>query len=117
MSGLAELAKTPPPPYVAVIFVSRRTRGDQGYAATAERMVELARGQPGFLGMDSARGEDGVGITVAYFTDEDAIAAWRRHPEHLAAQRAGRETWYADYEVRVARVERAYGMGVCARNG
>lgn len=113
----AELAKTPPPPYVAVIFVSRRTPGDQGYTATAERMVELARGQTGFLGMDSVRGADGVGITVAYFVDDAAVAAWKQHPEHQRAQRAGRETWYADYEVRVARVERAYGAGVCGRNG
>ena len=62
------LAKTPAPPYYAVVFTSLRTEGDRGYHATAERMVELAKGQPGFLGMDSVRGEDGVGITVAYFT-------------------------------------------------
>lgn len=103
------LAKTPAPPYLAVIFTSARTEGDRGYEAMAERMVALAEGQPGFLGMDSVRGEAGVGITVAYFRDEAAIAQWRAHPEHRVAQREGRETWYADYEVRVARVERAYG--------
>ncbi len=103
------LAKTPAPPYYAVVFTSRRTEGDRGYHATAERMVELAKGQPGFLGMDSVRGEDGVGITVAYFSDEAAIAKWKQHPEHLQAQRAGQTTWYDDYEVRVAKVERAYG--------
>lgn len=101
--------KTPAPPYYAVIFTSRRTEGDRGYAAMAERMETLAHGQPGFLGMDSVRGADGLGITVAYFTDEAAIAAWKAHPEHLEAQAAGKATWYANYDVRIAKVERAYG--------
>jgi heme-degrading monooxygenase HmoA len=62
----------------AVVFVSHRTAGDpEGYEAMAERMVELARAQPGFLGMRSARGNDGVGITVCYWSSADAIAAWR----------------------------------------
>src|SRR5262249_21116934 len=83
-----ELAHTPAPPYYAVIFTSRRTAGDDGYAATADRMFELAATQPGFLGVDSAR-ED-VGITVSYWTDEAAIAAWKAEVEHLTAQRDGR---------------------------
>jgi hypothetical protein len=103
------LARTPAPPYYAVIFTSLRTDGDQGYASMAERMVELAAEQPGFLGVESARGADGLGITVSYWASEEAIAAWRAHAEHRVAQETGRRTWYADYEVRVARVERAYG--------
>jgi heme-degrading monooxygenase HmoA len=103
------LARTPAPPYYAVIFTSLRTDGDQGYASMAERMVELAAEQPGFLGVESARGSDGLGITVSYWASEEAIAAWRAHAEHRVAQETGRRTWYADYEVRVARVERAYG--------
>jgi heme-degrading monooxygenase HmoA len=102
-------ARTPAPPYYAVIFTSLRTDGDQGYASMAERMVELAAEQPGFLGVESARGSDGLGITVSYWASEEAIAAWRAHAEHRVAQETGRRTWYADYEVRVARVERAYG--------
>ncbi|PWK44755.1 antibiotic biosynthesis monooxygenase [Pseudomonas sp. OV226] len=67
-------------PYYAVIFTSRRTEGDHGYAEAAERMVELAREQPGFLGVESARGEDGLGITVSYWASEAAILAWKHHP-------------------------------------
>jgi heme-degrading monooxygenase HmoA len=105
------LAATPQPPYYAVIFTSVRTPADAaGYAVTADRMVELARQQPGFLGVESARGGDGLGITVSYWTSEDAIRAWREQAEHQLAQAAGREKWYAAYELRVARVERAYGM-------
>ena len=102
-------AQLPDPPYYAVVFSSLRTDGDNGYAATADRMVELAAGQPGFLGVESARGEDGFGITVAYWTDEAAIAAWRHHAEHRIARERGNTDWYQHFEVRVAKVERAYG--------
>jgi len=109
MTTPAQLAATPEPPYYAVIFTSRRTDGDRGYGAMAERMAALAATQPGFLGVESARGADGLGITVSYWRDEASIAAWKRDTEHQQAQRAGRQVWYADYQVRVARVERAYG--------
>lgn len=102
-------ARLPEPPYYAVVFSSRRTPGDQGYEAMAERMVELAAQQPGFLGAESARDAQGFGITVSYWASEEAIAAWRRHAEHRVAQEQGRAQWYAHYELRVARVERAWG--------
>ena len=104
-------ARLPPPPYYAVIFSAQRTDIDNGYGATAERMVELARVQPGFLGVESVRGEDGFGITVAYWDSEDAIRAWRQHAEHTAARERGRAEWYRHFELRIARVERAYGWG------
>jgi heme-degrading monooxygenase HmoA len=104
------LAQTPEPPYYAVIFTNQRTAGDDGYADTAERMVALASQQPGFLGVESVRGADGVGITVSYWSSEDAIAAWRAHAEHSLAREQGRKRWYGQFHVRVAKVERAYGM-------
>ena len=103
------LARTPEPPYYAVIFTSTRTPGDAGYGAMAEHMAELAAQQPGYLGADSVRDASGIGITVSYWRDEAAIAAWKRQAEHLAAQRRGIAEWYADYEMRISRVERAYG--------
>jgi heme-degrading monooxygenase HmoA len=109
MSAPTGLAHTPEPPYYAVIFTSRRTEGDRGYAAMAERMVELGSRYDGFLGIESARGADGVGLTVSYWRDEAAIAAWKRDAEHQRAQRGGQQSWYDDYVVRVAKVERAYG--------
>jgi heme-degrading monooxygenase HmoA len=101
-------AKTPEPPYYAVIFTSKRTEGDHGYEAMAQAMFELALTQPGCLGAESARGENGIGITVAYFTDEASIANWKANARHLVAQKLGRERWYSHYELRVARVERDY---------
>ena len=102
-------ARTPTPPYWAVIFSSQRSAVEQGYADMGERMVELAQQQPGFLGMESTRGADGFGITVAYWESEDAIRAWRQHAEHTAAREQGRRDWYDHFELRVAKVERAYG--------
>ena len=109
MSTAPGIARAPEPPYYAVIFTSKRTDGDRGYDAMASRMVELGSSHDGFLGIESVRGADGVGITVSYSRDEKALLAWKRDSEHQKAQQGGRETWYADYEVRIARVERAYG--------
>ena len=117
MSADPSLARTPAPPYYAVIFTSKRTGGDRGYAAMAERMVDLGSRYEGFLGIESARGPDGLGITVSYWRDEAAILAWKRDTEHEKAQAAGRTAWYEAYEVRVARVERAYGFAANQSGG
>ena len=103
------IAQTPEPPYYAAIFTSQRTEGDQGYARMAERMVELAAEQPGFLGVESVRGANGFGITVSYWASLEAIAAWKRVAEHQAAQEAGKKLWYAGYQLRICEVQRTYG--------
>jgi heme-degrading monooxygenase HmoA len=99
-------ARTPDPPYYAVIFTSTRTSVDEGYGDMSTKMVELAAQQPGFLGVESARGDDGLGITVSYWESEEAIANWRRNAEHRMAQSHGRDKWYAHFVTRVAKVER-----------
>lgn len=93
-----------------MIFSAQRTAGDHGYGATAARMEELALQQPGCLGIRSTRGADGFGITVAYFDSEENIRNWKRNLEHAEARRRGREQWYSHYELRVAKVERAYNF-------
>ena len=100
-----------PERYFAVIFTAQRSlSGDDIYDITADRMVLLARRQPGFLGVESVRGDDGIGITVSYWVDRDTIANWRQQAEHLAAQALGRQEFYDWYRVRVAEVvaERAF---------
>jgi heme-degrading monooxygenase HmoA len=99
-------ASTPQPPYYAVIFTSTRTDIDDGYGEMADRMVEMAAQQPGFLGVESARDADGLGITVSYWESEEAIAAWRAVAEHRVAQGHGRGKWYEEFVTRVAKVER-----------
>jgi heme-degrading monooxygenase HmoA len=91
----------------AVIFTSKRTSADEpGYTTMAERMKQLARLQPGFQGLDSARGPEGRGITISYWDSLEAIHAWRNQAEHLVAQELGRQRWYDSYRLIVARVER-----------
>jgi len=104
------LARTPEPPYYAVIFSSLRTEGEHGYEAMARRMVELAAQQPGFLGVDTTRGAEGLGLTVSYWKDLASIAQWKKNPEHLDAQRKGRNQWYANFVMRIAKVEREYSL-------
>jgi heme-degrading monooxygenase HmoA len=111
MSEPTGFARLPDPPYWVVIFSSQRSDGDAGYGVAAQRMVELSMASPGFLGIESARDAQGFGITVCYWRSEADIAAWRAHAEHLDAQAQGHARWYAHFELRVARVERAYGMG------
>ncbi len=108
---MASLAGTPPPPYYAVIFTSIRTPQESPeYRETDERLAELVVSMPGFLGVEAVRDQAGVGITVSYWASEEAIRNWQRQAEHLVAQRLGRERWYERYELRVSRVERAYGF-------
>lgn len=85
-----------------------QTTGDDDYEATAQRMIELAGEMNGYLGIESARGADGFGITVSYWRDESSIAAWRIYAEHVVAQERGKREWYQHYELRIARVERSY---------
>ncbi|MCR2805835.1 antibiotic biosynthesis monooxygenase family protein [Paenibacillus soyae] len=97
-------------PYYAVIFYSKRTDGDNGYGSMADRMEELARRQPGFLGVESVRDASGEGITVSYWESLDAISSWKRDEAHQAAQHKGKQEWYKQYKVRICRVEREYGF-------
>lgn len=106
-SAPPSLAATPPPPYWAVIFTSLRTGVEEGYAQTADQMAAMAAQQPGYLGLESTRGEEGLGITVSYWSSLEAIAAWKAVADHRTAQRAGRERWYRAFATRIARVERA----------
>ena len=100
------IAKTPKPPYYAVIFTSLRTDVDDGYSAMADKMAELAQKQPGFLGMESARNE--IGITVSYWESLEAVHEWKINLEHKEAQLLGKKKWYKNYKTRVAKVERDY---------
>ncbi len=112
MTDENRFAQTPKPPYFAVIFSSSVTGTDpDGYKATADRMIELAAEQDGFLGIESTRDEAGFGITVSFWRDQDAIRRWFEVPEHQEAQKAGKAKWYDHYSVRICQVERNYETG------
>lgn len=96
---MSAIARTPQPPYYAVIFTSERTAGDNHYAEMADQMVQLAAVQPGFLGVESAR--EGVGITVSYWDSLEAIHHWKQNEQHVAAQSKGISDWYRTYKTRI----------------
>ena len=102
------LASTPIPPYYSVIFASVKKEDISGYQEMAEKMVELASQSPGFLGMDSASAD--ISITVSYWQDLDSIKIWRDNAAHKMAQKLGREKWYQSFELRIAKVEKAYNF-------
>jgi len=97
---------TPQPPYYAVIFTSQKIDEDNGYSKMSNRMIELVSQQDGFLGFESAREE--LGITVSYWKDEKSIQNWKKNLEHQEAQKLGKNIWYKQYKIRVAKVERDY---------
>jgi heme-degrading monooxygenase HmoA len=107
---MERLVPTLKPPYYAVIFTTQRTEGEHGYEEMATRMVELAAKQPGYLGVESVRDDQGVGITVSYWESLDAIRNWKRNEEHLEAQSKGKSEWYNRFQLRICKVEREYGF-------
>ncbi len=102
------IANTPKPPYYAVIFSNHLKEETAGYAEMADRMVELAAQQSGFLGYESVREE--LGITISYWTDLESIKAWKANAEHQQAQKLGHEKWYSSFKTRISKVERDYGI-------
>ncbi|MEV8586969.1 antibiotic biosynthesis monooxygenase [Streptomyces sp. NPDC051180] len=98
------------PPYYTAVFTAVRPDSPEGYAETADRMKERVESMPGFLGYESARTPGGIGITVAYFRDLEALDAWRLDSAHQEAKAYGREHWYDSYSVHIGKVERSYGF-------
>ncbi|MFJ9250155.1 antibiotic biosynthesis monooxygenase family protein [Streptomyces sp. NPDC101776] len=114
MSDDSEVPVTPvkafEPPYYAAVFTTVRTQDQSDYRETNARMEELVKAIPGFLGMDHAQTPGGLGITVGYFRDADALTEWRTDVEHRAAQKRGQAEWYQSYTLHVAKVERSHGF-------
>jgi heme-degrading monooxygenase HmoA len=100
------IANTPPAPYYAVIFTNIRTQVDDGYSDMDAEIEELAKEQPGYLGIEYAR--NAVGITISYWRSLEDIKNWKANPRHHLAQQYGREKWYERYKVRICKVERDY---------
>ena len=102
-----------PDTYYAAIFTNQRSdEGHDLYPVMSQQMVELASKQPGFLGVESVRGDDGLGITVSYWESRDAISAWGRHGEHVIAKQHGRQEFYLWFQLRIAKVEETRNFGL-----
>lgn len=95
----------------AVIFRAEIALLDAAYTDTARRLRTLAIDKYGCRDFVACT-EGSKEIAISYWDSEDQIAAWKRDPEHQAAQREGRTGWYRSYTVEVARVEREYSNPV-----
>ena len=105
---MSSIAKTPKPPYYAVIFSNLLADEAKGYEGMAEKMASLAQLQPGYLGIESVREE--LGLTISYWADLQAIKNWKANVEHQVAQKLGKDHWYKAYKVRIAKIERDYEL-------
>ncbi|PXW92790.1 heme-degrading monooxygenase HmoA [Sphaerotilus hippei] len=92
---------------VLVVFRSRlKPEALPAYTPMAQRMSELARQMPGYHSHQAFTAADGERVTLVEFETEAQMRAWSVHPEHLEAQRIGREQFYASYSLQVCTVER-----------
>jgi heme-degrading monooxygenase HmoA len=90
-----------------VIFKAKIRRLDAAYAGTAARMRELALRDFGCIEFNAVT--EGLDeLALSYWPSEENIKAWRAHPEHVEAQRLGKQFWYESYSVQIAEISREY---------
>jgi heme-degrading monooxygenase HmoA len=95
------------PGQVITVFRSRlREDGAAAYYEHSDRMSQLARTMPGYVEHKVFVADDGERVTLVTFADRDSHDGWRTHPDHRAAQQAGRAGYYTRYSIAVATVER-----------
>ncbi|MBY0595345.1 antibiotic biosynthesis monooxygenase family protein [Bacillus bingmayongensis] len=97
-------------PYYAVIFTSQLSQDTTDYSDVAEEMEKLAKEQPGFIDVESARDTSGLGITISYWESLEAIQQWRENAAHTIARQRGREQWYESFHMKICVVEREYNF-------
>ncbi len=95
----------PDGPRILTVFRSRlKPESVAEYHETAQRMLDLARSMPGFVDFKAFEANDGERVSIITFASMETHRAWREHPEHRAAQRAGRDRFYASYDISVTEV-------------
>lgn len=92
---------------IVTVFRSRLRPGAEAeYGPLAQRMSELARTMPGYISHKSFAAEDGERVTIVEFESEEALQAWRIHPEHAKAKQRGITRLFGDYKFQVCNVIR-----------
>lgn len=81
----------------------------QEYGATARHLLGIAQEMPGFVSFDTYTSRDGETLSVVVFASAEALEAWRVQPDHLVAQRRGREEFYDSYSFQVCELGREFG--------
>jgi heme-degrading monooxygenase HmoA len=92
---------------IAIFCTHVKPQADlQQLNALNQRMVALVSMMPGFFSLKDFSAQDGELLVIAEFDSLESVDAWKAHPEHLAAQRRGREEFLADYRIQVCNVLR-----------
>ena len=100
---------------VLTVFRNRLRPDAKDYPDMAARMSELARSMPGYISHKGFVAEDGERVTLVEFESEEAQRVWRAHPEHLAAQKMGRQSFYAEFRLQICSVLRETVFPPCAK--
>ena len=96
---------------VVTIFKHRMMPGvDKEYGAEVSKLLAMAQKMPGFASIKGYAADDGEQLILVEFENEQALAAWREHPEHLIAQERGRSKYYSEYKIQVCKTMREYGF-------
>jgi heme-degrading monooxygenase HmoA len=98
---------------IAVIFEVEPAAGRKAdYLETAARLKPLLDQVDGFISIERFESLSAPGkiLSLSFWRDEAAVAAWRGETAHARAQAAGRAGIFADYRLRVASVIRDYGL-------
>lgn len=98
---------------IAVIFeLEPKAEQRRTYFSIAEDLKPLVENMDGFLSIErfqSVLNPDKF-LSLSFWRDEEAVAAWRNTVEHREAQKFGRAKIFQNYRLRVASVIRDYGM-------
>jgi heme-degrading monooxygenase HmoA len=97
-------------PYYAVIFSAKFAKDLTGYDKIAKEMLELAKKQKGFIGIESIK-DGNKEITVSYWETLEDIRNWNINEQHSEAKEGGKTKWYENFSVKICKVEREYSFG------
>jgi heme-degrading monooxygenase HmoA len=90
---------------IVTIFRSRlNSDAQEEYAVMAKQMSELARKMPGYISHKGFSADDGEKVTIVEFESEEALHAWRIHPDHARAKRRGIESFFSEYRFQICSV-------------
>lgn len=97
----------------AVIFEFWPAEGRRrDYFDLVAELTEELKKMPGLISVERFESltEPGKLLSLQFWESDEAVANWRRHAEHRKAQGAGRAGIFRNYRLRVAEVDRDYGM-------
>lgn len=88
---------------VIAVFRSRLRPGvEDEFKALGDQMLEIAQAMPGFISYKVYSSDDAERASIIEFASREELQAWRDQPEHLAAQKLGRERFYETYSLVVS---------------